>query len=308
LNDITLDKNYTTLVGYTHEELVHNFDEYIENAAEELEYTKDEVLEDIKKWYNGYSWDAESSVYNPYSVLNFFSKPAFLPYWFNTGSPKFLIDLLKSGRYTNFDFNKTYVNASMLEGYEVEDLNILTLFFQTGYLTIKEFDRRNGAFILDYPNREVEQAMAHKILAMMTHNLMIDVPLLNLIKAFEENNIEKIMKILNVMLRDIPYNLLQADKEAFFHSLVHITFRYVGFNFESELQTSDGRMDVAVKTNQTIYIFEFKIDKTAQVAIEQIIDKRYAEKYKMFNKNIVGIGVNFDSENRRIGDWISREL
>jgi hypothetical protein len=307
LNDLTLHEKFVDLVGYTQEELVANFDEYIEEVAQKMQYsTQDELLQDIKTWYNGYSWDGVGSVYNPYSVLLFLDNRSFAPHWFGTGSPKFLIDLISQTGM--FDFNQLKVNAAILDSYEIENLNLRTLFFQTGYLTVKEKNPRNGTYLLDYPNREVEQAMSRQILSLMTGNLYIDTPLFNLQDAFLEDNRPRIVQILNSMLRDIPSHLLKYDLEGFYHSLVHIQFRYMGFLLESEVHTSNGRMDTVVKTDTHIYIFEFKIKQTAKIAFQQILDKQYADKYRMFNKTIVGLGINFDTTNKRIDDWMEAVL
>jgi hypothetical protein len=306
LRDITLDDKYATIVGYTHEDLLENFDEYIEMAAEKLEYSKAEVLEDIKKWYNGYSWDAKTSVYNPYSVLLFFQSPSFESHWYSTGSPKFLIDVIREKGM--FDFNQLKLQDKILKSYEIENLDIRTLMFQTGYLTIKKRDLRTGTYVLDYPNQEVEQAMSNQILALMTGKQYIDTPLFNLQDAFLDHELERVVQILNSMLRDIPSQLLQYDREAFFHSLVHIIFRYIGFQIESEVNTSNGRMDAVVKTENHVYIFEFKIKKTAEIAFQQILDKKYADKYRSLNKTIFGLGINFDIENKCIDSWKIEEI
>jgi Predicted AAA-ATPase/PD-(D/E)XK nuclease superfamily len=306
LKDITLDADFATLVGYTHDELLHNFDEYIESAAAEIGYSKEEVLQDIKTWYNGYSWDAQTSVYNPYSVLLFFQRKSFESHWFRTGSPKFLIDIIRETR--KFDFNQLRVSNEILDSYDIENLDIRTLMFQTGYLTIKEKNPRNGMYVLDYPNREVEKAISNQILALMTGTQLIDTPLFNAQEAFLENDVERVMEILNSMLADIPNQLLKNKQEDFYHSLVHLFFRYMGFDVESEVNTSKGRMDAVVQTDSHVYIFEFKIKKTAAIAFQQILDKKYADKYRMFPKTIIGIGVNFDIENKRIDDWKIEEL
>ncbi len=306
LKDITMDKRFATLVGYTQEELVNNFDEYIENAAAEIGYSKEEVMQDIKTWYNGYSWDAQTSVYNPYSVLLFFQRNSFESHWFRTGSPKFLIDIIRETQ--QFDFNQLKVNNEILDSYDIENLDIRTLMFQTGYLTIKEKNLRNGNYVLDYPNREVEKAISNQILALMTGKQMIDTPLFNAQDAFLENDMEQLIQILNAMLADIPNQLLKNKQEDFYHSLVHLFFRYMGFAVESEVNTSKGRMDAVVQTDSHVYIFEFKIKKTAATAFQQILDKKYAEKYRMLQKTIIGLGVNFDIENKRIDDWIMEEL
>jgi hypothetical protein len=301
LKDITMDEDFATLVGYTQDELVNNFDEYIEKAAKKIQYSKEELLQDIKRWYNGYSWDGVSSVYNPYSVLLFFQKNSFESHWFGTGSPKFLIDLIR--QKGAFDFNELKVDGEILDSYEIENLDIRTLFFQTGYLTVKKKDARTGTYILDYPNQEVEKAMSRQILALMTGKQHIDTPLFNLKDAFDEDNRPRIIEILNSLLRDIPSPLLKIDREAFFHSLVHIVFRYLGFTLESEVYTSNGRMDAVLKTDTHIYIFEFKIKKTANEAFQQLLDKKYADKYRLSNKPIIGFGINFNSTKKCIDDW-----
>jgi hypothetical protein len=306
LNDLTMHEAYCTLVGYTQEELVANFDEYLDVAAKNLQYSKDELVQDIKTWYNGYSWDGIASVYNPYSVLLFLSNRTFESHWFRTGSPKFLIDIIKNTG--EFDFNQLKVNNAILDSYEIENLNIRTLMFQTGYLTVKSKDARNGTYVLDYPNREVEQAMSNQILAAMTGNLYIDTPLFNAHDAFMENDMERIIEILNAMIADIPNPPIKNKVEYFYHSLIHVFFRYMGFQIESEVNTIKGRLDAVVTTETHVYIFEFKIKKTAQVAFQQILDKKYADKYRMFNKTIIGLGVNFDTTNKCIDDWKIEEL
>jgi hypothetical protein len=307
LKDITMDDDYATLVGYTQEELVENFDEYIEKAAKKIGYSKDECLQDIKTWYNGYSWDATTSVYNPYSVLLFFQSPSFEAHWFSTGSPKFLIDIIRKNDI--FDFNKLKIQDVILKSYEIENLDIRTLMFQTGYLTVKQRDLRTGSYVLDYPNREVEQAMSRQILGLMTGNVnKVDTPLFDAQDAFLDNDMEQIIEILNSMIADIPSQLLTKKQEAFYHALVHLFFRYMGFRVESEVNTSRGRMDAVVQTETHVYIFEFKIKKTAAIAFQQILDKKYADKYRMSNKIIVGIGVNFDIENKCIDDWKIEEI
>jgi hypothetical protein len=246
------------------------------------------------------------SVYNPYSVLLFFANGIFESHWFSTGSPKFLIDIIREKGM--FDFNQLKVKDSIIKTYEIENLDIRALMFQTGYLTVKKRDLRNGQYTLDYPNREVEEAISYQILALMTGQQFIDTPLYNLRDAFLEHQPERAVKILNSMLRDIPSHLLQYDREAFFHSLIHIIFKYTGFEIESEVHTSNGRMDAVVKTETHIYIFEFKIKQTATIAFQQILDKKYADKYRMFNKTIIGIGINFDIENKCIDDWTMEEI
>jgi hypothetical protein len=291
------------LVGYTPDELLYYFDDYIEATQIKMKISREELLAEIKEWYNGYSWNGEDTVYNSFSILNFFSKKSFENYWFASGSPKFLIDLMKEQKI--FNFSQMRVVGSMIESYEIENLDLRTLFFQAGYLTIKSFDNRRSIYILDYPNREVEQSMSNHIMALMTNKKTTEssIPIIDMENAFLKNDIETVAKIVKSLLKDVPSYLIDKKDEHFYHALVHLHFRYLGWFMESEVHTSDGRMDAVVKTDSHIYILEFKIDKTAEIALQQIKDKKYADKYLTENKEIVGIGMNFDSEKKTMDDW-----
>ena len=303
LSDITLHDDFVNLVGITPSELLEHFGEYIDATAAKMNMSEEKLLSEIKLWYNGYSWDGENTVYNPFSLINFFSHKKFQDYWFQTGSPKFLIDLIKEKK--SYNFNNIRVTAAMVHSYEIENLDLRTLFFQTGYLTIKKMNRMNGFLTLDYPNREVEQSMANHLMATMRGQDLTEsaTPVLMLEDAFLKNNVELVVKVIKTMLRDIPAILFGKQKEAFYHALVHLHFKYLGWLMESEVHTSDGRMDAVIKTNEYIYIFEFKIDTTAAEAIEQINEKNYADKYALENKKIVGVGINFSTKKRTIDDW-----
>ncbi|MEY4904053.1 MAG: hypothetical protein RLZZ292_1868 [Bacteroidota bacterium] len=303
LNDITIDDAYNNLVGITPSELLDNFGEHIDYTLQKIKMTRDELLEEIRLWYNGYSWDGENTVYNPFSLINFFSKRKFQEFWFQSGSPKFLIDLIKEKKL--FNFSNLRVAASMVQSYEIEDLDLRTLFFQTGYLTIKEIDSRRGLYLLDYPNREVEQTMANHIIGLMTgrSGTQSSLPIFDIENAFLKNDVETVVKVIKSLLKDVPSYLIDKKDEHFYHALVHLHFRYLGWFLESEVHTSDGRMDAVVKTDTHIYILEFKIDKSAKTALQQITNKDYAAKYALENKQIVGIGINFDTEKKTLDDW-----
>ena len=309
LDDITIDENYTTLTGYTPDELLVYFDEWIANALPKFKpWNKEELLKHIKLWYNGYSWDGETSVYNPYSILLFLQKRAFENYWFATGTPTFLINLIKERQI--FDFNQITAPGSLLDSYEPDDIDIRTLLFQTGCLTIKHIDIYNGVYTLDYPNREVEQSMHNYLIAVLLGKRMGDTPkpIFDVQNAFRQNNIERVITIINSLLKDVPSLLINPKNEHFYHSLVHLHFRYLGLIMDSEVHTSDGRMDAVVKTNTHIYIIEFKIDQSAEIALAQIKDKSYYQKYAIENKTVVGIGINFDTEKRAIGNYLTETL
>ncbi len=310
LNDITLNKEYNNLLGITPDELLACFSDRIEYTRQNS-YPKmsfEALLEEIRLWYNGYSWDGKRTVYNPFSLLNFFANQDFRDFWFHSGSPKFLIDLIKEKKI--FNFSQLRVAASMVQSYEIEDLDLRTLFFQTGYLTIKEIDQRRGLYLLDYPNREVEQTMANHIIGLMTgrSGTQSSIPVFDMENAFLKNDVATVAKIIKSLLKDVPYYLIEKKDEHFYHALVHIHFRYLGWFLESEVHTSNGRMDAVVKTDTHIYILEFKLDQTAKGALDQIRDKDYAAKYALENKKIIGIGINFDTDKKTVDDWAEMSI
>lgn len=305
LNDLTIDERYVTLVGYTPEELLKYFGEWIDYAAFKFpELTREELLTAIRKWYNGYSWDGVQTVYNPYSILNFLGKRIFEDYWFQTGTPTFLIKLIREQQ--EFIFNDLHITGRLIASYDLENLDLRTILFQTGYLTIKHIDRMTGMYTLDFPNREVEQSMSEYILAELLHKpyTISAIPVFDIRSAFLKNDVEKVIKIMNAILKDVPSPLLRGKKEDFYHALVHLHFRYLGLLMDSEVNTSDGRMDAVVKTDSHVYILEFKLNESAEKALQQIKDMDYPAKYAAENRAIVMIGINFNSRKKAVGNWM----
>ena len=309
LNDITFNPNYSTLVGYTQAELEDNFADWLSHTLARMPgETMRSMLANIKKWYNGYTWNTQDFVYNPFSILNFFDNGFFQDYWFKTGTPSFLIKLVKEKRY--FNLSELQVNRSVFDSFDLENLEVRSLMFQTGYLTVKSIDWRRGVFTLGYPNREVEEAMNNQLLsALLDRPTTVTIqPVLQLEEAFLKNDMEKAVLVINTMLRDLPSHLLGGADEHFYHSLVHLLFRYLGLFIESEVHTSDGRMDAVVQTDTHIFILEFKIDQSADAALAQIDKKGYADKYRMEGKTLIGLGINFNLEKRKVDDWKSVPL
>jgi hypothetical protein len=309
LADITTHPKFSDLVGYTQIELEQTFGAWIDKTlAEHPEHTRETLLEEIRQWYNGYNWRGPHSVYNPFSILNFFSTGNFEDFWFKTGTPSFLIKKLKEAQY--FNLNNLQASTALMESYTLDNLEVRSLLFQTGYLTIRNYDQTLGLYTLDYPNREVEQALTNHLIGALLHRASADSisPVLLLREAFMSNNIEQAMFVINAMLKDVPSQLFQDSGERFYHALVHLHFRYLGLFLQSEVHTSDGRMDAVVQTPTHVYILEFKIDKSETTALKQIVDKRYADRYRSEGKQIVGIGIGFSTVQRSLKGWKKKVL
>jgi hypothetical protein len=304
LTDITLDSKYNAIVGYTQSEFETCFAEWIDYARLEFPNRNHaELLDMIKKWYNGFSWNGKETLYNPYSVLNFLDKRAFKNYWFLTGTPSFLINLIREQE--TFLLNEIMASNTLIDSYELDNIDVRTMLFQTGYLTVKSMDNEDGTYLLDYPNREVEQSATDYILAALLHTNANDarLPILQIKDAFLANNVEKVVNTMHSVLKDVPNHLLRGKKEDFYHAVVHLYYKYLGLLMQSEVNTSDGRMDAVVTTPTHIYIIEFKLNESADKALQQIKDKDYASKYLTENKKIVLVGVNFSSRKRGVGGW-----
>jgi Predicted AAA-ATPase/PD-(D/E)XK nuclease superfamily len=304
LTDITLNDKYNTLVGYTQTEFETCFAEWIDQAHLNFpNRSRTELLDMIKMWYNGFSWNGLESVYNPYSVLNFLNEGVFRAHWFVTGTPTFLINLMREQEA--FLFNQMRASNNLMDSYDLENLDVRTILFQSGYLTVKSRNNEDGTYILDYPNREVEQATTDYILAAFLNTNANDarLPILQIKDAFLANNVEKAVNTMHSVLKDVPNHLLRGKKEDFYHAVVHLYYKYLGLLMQSEVNTSDGRMDAVVTTPTHIYIIEFKLNQSADKALQQIRDKDYASKYLTENKKIVLVGVNFSSRKRGVGGW-----
>ncbi len=309
LDDITLAPRYAALTGYTQAELEFYFDDYLQDCVKTLQISREELLKQMKIWYDGYTWDGVTEVYNPFGTLNFLSNQTFFNHWFSTGSPDFLIKKMRSLTYYNVE--NSVVNNRILDKYDIDNLTLIPLLFQTGYLTIKKLDRMTGDMVLDYPNKEVRESMYEFLIDDVAKNpqrVHTGLTIMDLNKAFVARDLEKVETILNSLLADLPVEAYQKQTEGLFHGLIHLVFKYLGLFVNSEVHSSNGHADSVVQTLTDVYIFEFKFNKTAQEGIDQIKKQDYAGKYRASDKLITGIGVNFSTDKKGIDEWIEEVL
>jgi hypothetical protein len=313
LTDITMDAKFATMLGYTQEELEANFAEYIEHVCREQKMDRAELLNKLKLWYNGYKFHQNAeTVYNPVSIGKFFeSGGEFKNFWFETGTPTFLIDLLKKYDYNLDKLDNYEAVEDDFSTYEVGQLQVLPLLVQTGYLTIikafKKFD--SLCYILDFPNREVRESFNRR-LAQSYSNLdgqVVTSHLFRLLEALSDNDLGKFFKNLGVFFANVPYNI-QVKHEHYYQSIFHVVFTLIGVNMESESVTDKGRIDAVVKTDKYIYVFEFKLNRSADEALKQIHDKEYYQKYLGSGREIILIGAKFSTKKHNIADWKTEVL
>jgi hypothetical protein len=307
LLDISMDMRYAEILGITQTELEHYFGAYIEQLAASYNLEQADLLEKIRIWYNGYRFSSkESYVYNPFSVLLLFTQQQFKAYWFETGTPTFLIDLIKQNRVS---FHKLYEDVKISERsfstYRIDKLEPLPLLFQTGYLTIKDvhgiYDRR---YSLNYPNYEVKQAFLLSVLDEFSDmQVGSEDYLYEMVECFRASDMDGVFEYLEVFFANVPYEL-HIKNEKYYQTIFYSIFQLIGLRIEAEVKTNKGRIDAVVETDERIYIFEFKLFGTAEEALAQIKDNDYAQKYLKRGKEILLIGVGFDQESRNISEWL----
>jgi hypothetical protein len=301
LDDLTLDPHYAALCGYTQAELEEYFAPFFKAMPSE-------TLAKMQLWYNGYSWDGATFVYNPFSVLKFFKHKTYSNFWFETGTPTFLVRLLRK-RFV-YKLEETEVSNLILESFNLEkfdELDVDSLLLQTGYLTIKEI-KPQGTFILDYPNKEVKQAFGQFLLSEFTHT-RVTVPYgPNILEALEQNNLAEAVKIINDLVQSVPDQNYINDQEKFFHAIIHLIFTMIGSDPRSEMHTPIGRMDTVVIMPHRIYLFEFKLNETAKDAIQSIKDRNYAASLRLRNVPITGVGVAFSTKTKGVAEWDKEDL
>ena len=307
LKDLTLDRHYASLTGYTQAELEHYFEPWMPEVEDYLGLSRTELLAHVRDWYNGYSWDGRTRVYNPFSILNFFSAGDFRNFWFETGTPTFLPKLMKAQNLLEVD--QVELDEMSFSTYDIEKLQALPILFQTGYLTIQA-KLEYGLYRLGYPNREVRAAMLAYLIAEMRYDdtLSSTPTVVSLHRAFAANDLEQVIKLVKSIFKTIPSQIFIAKAEHYYHSLTYLVFHYLGLYTESEVNTNDGRLDCVVKTPTHIYVIEFKLDKSADEALQQIKDKGYAEKYRTDPRPKVLVGVNFSSEQKTVAEWKLEDL
>lgn len=310
LDDLTLHKDYATLTGYTQQELEFYFEDYLKEAEKHLETDRSTLLEQLRIWYNGYSWNGRDKVYNPFGILKFLSQLEFDNYWFTTGTPSFLLKQMK--RYNNFAVENIQIRSRELDKYTIENINIVPLLFQTGYLTIKKKNPLKAKLVLDYPNREVQESIYHFMIDGITSKTALNVnsqdTIETLIDAFLNVDLTKIKQTLNTLLASLPSEVYDKKSEGLYHGLIHLTFQLLGLSIKSEVHSSVGRADSLVETADHVFIFEFKFNRTAKEVINQIKNNKYAASHQNKGKKIIAIGVNFVTKEKEIKGWEVEEL
>lgn len=309
LEDITLTDDYNALCGISESELSEYFSDEIENLAKVFHTTAKDMAGQLRKNYDGYHFteDLLEGIYNPFSMLNVFKQRKLKNFWFTTGTPTMLVRLLE----------RTDTDLTQLEGTERSENDLMGLdpvfrdpipvIFQSGYLTIKGYDRRRDQYLLGFPNEEVKRSFLEALLpAYIDRNVSAqDANIFRLIDALEDGDVDRYMSILQSFMAGIPYGQENARiPERRFSDLIFITSSLIGLKVETERMTNRGRIDLLIKTARFIYVIEFKVDHSPQEALDQIDEMGYADQFKADGRTIVRVGVEFSTTKRNITRWL----
>lgn len=310
LQDITLDSRFDSICGITQEELESNFVPEIKALADKFGLTKDECLAELKKRYDGYHFtDNLIDIYNPFSLINAFSKRDFGNYWFESGTPTFLVKKLDAINFDARKFEETVkVSEAEIKDYRPENENPVPLLYQSGYLTIKSFNQKQRSYKLGFPNEEVKygflNALAPAYLKVDNNSSYFNVDILD--DAVEEGDIDGMRDWFTSLFALLPYPT-SGDTEVLteqnFQNVIYLSLLILGKYVRTEVHTAKGRADCVIETDNFVYVFEFKKDVSAKEALAQIEEQGYAKPYESDKRKLFKIGVNFSSKDRNITEW-----
>lgn len=308
LMDISMDNRYATICGITEQELVTDLGEYIRDLSETLQMSYEDLLRELQERYDGYHFVEDSEgLYNPFSLLNTFARKKLGNYWFETGTPTYLVELLKENHYPLEHLTYEQATADTLTGIDTVDSSPIPVLYQSGYLTIKDYDPEFETYTLGFPNKEVEEGFTRFLLPYYAYirSGSSAFHIVNFVKEVRSGNIDGFMKRLQSFFSDTPYELVR-DLELHYQNVLFIIFRLVGFYTQAEYHTSEGRVDLVIRTDQFIYVMEFKLDGTAEEALQQIEEKQYALPFVSDSRRLFKVGVNFSNATRNIEKWLVR--
>ena len=308
--DISMDPRYETLCGITEKELYQYFEVPIGRLAGQYKCDTEQMKARLKRHYDGYHFSDEmTDIYNPFSILNVFDTNRIADYWFRSGTPGYLVRLLNHSQENLNELTGKYYTPRQFIDYKADVEKPLPMIYQSGYLTIKDCDLDTNSFLLDFPNNEVKEGFLTMIAAdYLKSKTNADSWTLTVVRALKNGETEQLRKLFTSFLADIPYTMRrkedERERERYFHYTFYLLMRMVScYTVYTEKQQSEGRVDCIVETPGYVYIFEFKLDGTAEEALRQIDEKGYARPYEADGRPLFRIGVSFSSQTGTIDEW-----
>ena len=307
VKDLTLDPKYADICGLTQEEVEYHFEPEIADIVKETGRIRETYLEELKEYYNGYRFSrVPLTLYNPFGLLNHFdSQGEFAPYWYATGTPTFLIDLIKQQKINLVNLGNPAFRLDEFQKFDIESMDAIVILYQSGYLTISDFDDERRKYSLDYPNLEVRTSFTKSLIKeyFEVTSINSNALILKLPDAFLDGDVEGIIEALRQFLAAVPYDIIK-DTENYYHTFIHLVFSMLGLDCRSEVRIASGRIDSIVVTKRYVYCFEFKLNESAEKALTQINNNDYLLPWEGSGKQLFKIGICFDGEKRNISEWV----
>ena len=306
IKNISMDEPYAAICGISEEEMLTQMSDDLNLLADKLKVTRDEIIGQLKGNYDGYHFTWPSpDLYNPFSLLNAFADGKMNSYWFGSGTPTYLIEMLNKYGVAPQQIGGQKVFATAFDAPTEQMTNITPLLYQSGYITIKDYDARLGLYTLNIPNKEVRLGLMESLLPHYvppTETERAATLTAYLFDSIDRGNMDEALQLLQTFLSTIP-QCDNTDYEGHYQSLLYVIFSLLGFYVDVEVRTPRGRVDVVLRTHSTLYVIELKLDKTADAAMQQIDLKNYPERFALCGLPVVKVGINFDSERRTLGEW-----
>lgn len=306
IDNISMDEPYAAICGISEEEMLTQMSTDLDLLATRMKLTREEVLEKLKEHYDGYHFTWPSpDLYNPFSLLNAFADGQMNSYWFGSGTPTYLIEMLNKYGVAPQQIGGQKVFATAFDAPTEQMTNIIPLLYQSGYITIKDYDARLDLYTLDIPNKEVRLGLMESLLPHYvppTEANRAATLTAYLFDSIDRGNMDEALQLLQTFLSTIP-QCDNTDYEGHYQSLLYVIFSLLGFYVDVEVRTPRGRVDVVLRTHSTLYVIELKLDKTADTAMQQIDLKNYPERFALCGLPIVKVGISFDRERRTLGEW-----
>ena len=308
LTDISMFPQYSAICGITQQELERDFKEPIVEFSKTLDISEEALKSLLKNNYDGYHFSEDlTDVYNPFSLISAFGNKRIYSYWFASATPTFLVNYIKE-----HPIDETKLDS--ITTLPIDDFNVspevshesLPLLYQSGYLTIKDYDKETQLYTLGYPNKEVKMGFSKCLLNYYNGTQTGSSFVSKFYVSLKDDDIENALVLMQTYYSSIPYDLCNKE-EKHFQTIFYLIFSLLGQYIQSEVKTAIGRADAVVKTPNSIYVFEMKVDKTAEIALQQIDDKGYLIPYTTEGKRLIKVGLNFSSETRTLQDWIVKE-
>lgn len=311
ITNISMNREYSGICGITKEELLTQMSDDIDELAKSLGSTRETAIEELKTNYDGYHFSAQSSdIFNPFSLLNCFANQDFGSYWFASGTPTYLINMMRKFHVLPATLGKMYAKSSAFDA-PTENMTAITpLLYQSGYLTIKDYDKTSKLYTLDLPNKEIKVGLFESLLPNYLEGMFAqngDVTIAQMSVLIRQNDMDGALQLLQTFLGTVPYCNV-TNHEGHYQQMLFIIFSLLtGYVVDVEVHTPNGRVDIVLLTDIRLYIIELKLNRDAQTALQQINLKNYAQRFALCGKPIVKVGINFDSARGNIEDWIIEE-